>query len=388
MQHDISSILFKDLRAELASAIAAFKAYDVPAICKRIGLSDGTEEEAFKSKHKYAQKRIASLETAELLKSARLLHSEEGGYALGEVLAKVDDLQSRPITKLTRRRIIKLFDDQPLATEVEDFDFIRSVWPIEDMPAANGNYYDNLEAFLIQHTVRNDDLTQQELMESLGLLESSTSRFFKFLEEVTDAEYQTVKRQSELAEAIDQLLRHDGYSLAKSGMISGSPVFKVRALPDGSPSDNEISVTIKNFEASQVSPRWQAALDSRSSDPERSITLARTLLEDVCKWILHEAGDGWEETDDLPALYRKTAKILNLAPDDHTEQIFKQILSGCQSVVSALGALRNKLSDAHSIGPKRVRPAARHAELAVNLAGAMATFLISTWITKCDTPKK
>jgi Abortive infection C-terminus len=86
-----------------------------------------------------------------------------------------------------------------------------------------------------------------------------------------------------------------------------------------------------------------------------------------------------EEADDLPMLYHKLAKILKLALDDHTEQVFKQILGSCQSVVESLGALRNKLSDAHSPGPKRARPQARHAELAVNLAGAMATFLVATW---------
>ena len=74
-----------------------------------------------------------------------------------------------------------------------------------------------------------------------------------------------------------------------------------------------------------------------------------------------------------------TVAALKLAPDDYTEQVFKQILGSCQSVVESLGALRNKLGDAHSSGPKRARPHARHAELAVNLAGAMATFLVSTW---------
>lgn len=87
MPNETSIILLKDLRAALASAIADFKAYDVPPICKRIGLAEGSEEEAFQSKHKYAQKRIANLTTEDLLKSARLLHAEEGGYALGEVLA-------------------------------------------------------------------------------------------------------------------------------------------------------------------------------------------------------------------------------------------------------------------------------------------------------------
>jgi hypothetical protein len=78
-------------------------------------------------------------------------------------------------------------------------------------------------------------------------------------------------------------------------------------------------------------------------------------------------------------LYRKLAKALKLAPDDHSEQVFKQILGSCQQVVEQLGALRNKLGDAHGGGPRRARPAARHAELAVNLAGSMATFLVATW---------
>ncbi len=95
---------------------------------------------------------------------------------------------------------------------------------------------------------------------------------------------------------------------------------------------------------------------------------------------LTEAGETtWNDADDLPLLYRKLAKVLNLAPDDHTEAIFKTILGNCQSIVSSLGALRSKLGDAHSPGPKRARPLQRHAELAVNLAGTMATFLVSTW---------
>jgi hypothetical protein len=40
-----------------------------------------------------------------------------------------------------------------------------------------------------------------------------------------------------------------------------------------------------------VHTRWQAIIDSRHNDPGRTITLARTLLEDVCKWIIVEAGE-------------------------------------------------------------------------------------------------
>lgn len=75
-------------------------------------------------------------------------------------------------------------------------------------------------------------------------------------------------------------------------------------------------------------------------------------------------------------------RTLNLGPDDYNEKAFKQILSGCQWVFTALGALRNKLGQTHSIVARRIKSAAKHGELAVNLVGAMTTFLVSTWNAK------
>jgi hypothetical protein len=109
---------------------------------------------------------------------------------------------------------------------------------------------------------------------------------------------------------------------------------------------------------------------------------ARTLLETVCKHILEKTGAGYSDKDDLPTLYRATAAQLNIAPSQHTEDIFKQILGGITSVVAGLGALRNRISDSHGQGPKPVRPLPRHAQLGVNLSGALATYLIETWIAK------
>jgi hypothetical protein len=124
---------------------------------------------------------------------------------------------------------------------------------------------------------------------------------------------------------------------------------------------------------------WLKALERRAEDPEGAITTARTLLETVCKHILDDGGVPYKDDSDLPGLYKMTAKQLNLAPSQHSEEVFRQILGGCTSVVEGLGALRNRLSDAHGKGRLPVRPAARHAELAVNLAGTMATFLVATW---------
>jgi abortive infection Abi-like protein len=148
----------------------------------------------------------------------------------------------------------------------------------------------------------------------------------------------------------------------------------------GSPADLAVQQGLASLDATHIHDLWTKALQRRSEDPEGAITAARTLLESVCKLILDEAGEAHPDDAELPKLYSQTAKRLNLAPSQHTEQIFKQILGGCQTVVDGVGAIRNRLSDAHGKGKKPIKPAPRHAELVVNLAGAMAVFLAATWI--------
>lgn len=146
-----------------------------------------------------------------------------------------------------------------------------------------------------------------------------------------------------------------------------------------SPSDSVISETIKLAGFSYIDEAWQKALERRSIDPEGAITAARTLLESVCKHVLDSVSCAYDDTADLPKLYSLTAKQLNLSPSQHSEQLFKQILGGCQTVVEGLGAMRNRHSDAHGKGMSGFKPSSRHAQLAVNLSGAMAMFLLQTW---------
>jgi hypothetical protein len=145
------------------------------------------------------------------------------------------------------------------------------------------------------------------------------------------------------------------------------------------PSDAAVTDSLKRLDSASVHAAWQRALERRARDPEGAVTAARTLLETTCKHILDDLEVPYDDTADLPKLYHETAKALNIAPSQHTEPVFKQILGGCTSVVEGLGAMRNRLGDSHGKGSKGVRPAPRHAELAVNLAGSMAAFLVATW---------
>ena len=145
------------------------------------------------------------------------------------------------------------------------------------------------------------------------------------------------------------------------------------------PDDATIGETLAKIDSESVRDAWQKALARRTTDPEGAITVSKSLVEDVCKHILDDFGANYEGQESLPKLWSMVAKQLNLAPGQHQEKIFKAILGNCQAIVDNLAAVRNRLGDAHGHGPRPARPQARHAELAVNLAGAMAAFLVATW---------
>ena len=93
------------------------------------------------------------------------------------------------------------------------------------------------------------------------------------------------------------------------------------------------------------------------SDPDGAITTARSLVETVCKYILDERGVGYDDTLELPKLYRLVSEELKLAPSQHSESIVKQILGGCCAVVKGWVHL-NRHGDAHGKGETSCEAAA------------------------------
>lgn len=177
------------------------------------------------------------------------------------------------------------------------------------------------------------------------------------------------------------------YIKGKAGQYSGrdqhiwagfGPVFSYLENRATSPATDEISQILQVFDSEHVHSAWQKALARKTSDPEAALTSARTLLESTCKHILDSLAISYNDTADLPDLYSAVAKGLNPSPSQHIEQILKQVLGGCHSVIQGLGAMRNRLGDAHGKGTASYKPQPRHAALAVNLSGAMAMFLVET----------
>lgn len=158
-----------------------------------------------------------------------------------------------------------------------------------------------------------------------------------------------------------------------------APLFDLLERGAVQPSALSLEPLIQRCSSDAITAAWRRIQARRHTDPEGAITAARTLLESTCKFILGKLGVEYADSDDLPALYAKTAQAMNLSPQNHNEQVFKQILGGCFTVANGLASLRNTLGDAHGKGENHPKPEPRHADLAINLAGSLSAFLIATY---------
>ena len=153
------------------------------------------------------------------------------------------------------------------------------------------------------------------------------------------------------------------------------PLLQFLENEPNSPVDDLLGDVLQEFSAEAVQKMWVKAIERREADPEAAITLARSLIESVCKHILNEAGEDQGNPDQL---YRQTTALMNLAPNQQSEQPFRQLLGACNTIVGSLYAIRNRFGDAHGRSGSDTIPLPRHAELAVNVAGSLAVFLVRT----------
>src|SRR3546814_8113657 len=94
----VDGALARQLRTRTAEVIAGAKAYDVPALCTRLGLASGDEAEAMGSKFKYAHSRLMTIAVERLLPIAKTLLAEDADFAL--------DRQSNRLHPVTNAHLV------------------------------------------------------------------------------------------------------------------------------------------------------------------------------------------------------------------------------------------------------------------------------------------
>jgi hypothetical protein len=118
---------------------------------------------------------------------------------LDGVITKSDEKSGPLITPLTRRRIVAELDRVPsLSGELPEIEFLKKLWPIDTMPSPYlGGSEHTMEAYLIRHRLANDDMSNKDVLEALGIHTCPQKQFFRLLEAMLYPLIREVPEQSE-----------------------------------------------------------------------------------------------------------------------------------------------------------------------------------------------
>ena len=64
-------------------------------------------------------------------------------------------------------------------------------------------------------------------------------------------------------------------------------------------------------------------------------------------------------------------------PEQGMDKRIKELLSGLEKILTAISEMRNKNSDSHGVGSKRIMISDYHTRLMVNSAMTMSEFILS-----------
>ncbi len=138
----------------------------------------------------------------------------------------------------------------------------------------------------------------------------------------------------------------------------------------------------RDFQA--IDLEFDRALENANTDPREACSAACNVLESLFKIMIHDEKLTKPAKQDLKNLWKSVAEYLNFDPKKIEDDDLRKILSGMNSVVDGIGALRTHASAAHGAGKQIYKLEPRHARLAIHSAHTLATFVLESWDKRRD----
>lgn len=160
---------------------------------------------------------------------------------------------------------------------------------------------------------------------------------------------------------------------------------------------NELAVVGKQFVVREIGSKVEVqvpkiksidreyikSISSRAMDDveqqnfDSAITKSRTLLEETFCYVIEKKGEIPSDSGDMAKLFKQVKGLYKMHTDKNIDRRINTLLSGLNSIVSAIAEMRDKDSDAHGVGANRISIKEHHARLFVNSAMTMADFILS-----------
>lgn len=294
------------------------------------------------------------------------------------------------LTPITRREIIDLFELHQFNWwgRLDEVEFLLRLYDLESLPTTDprAHQFTNMKEDVWQHRINNLDWSDNWVFYDKRLRLSGDNEFLEFLCATIHPVVRSLKEEAlRICALYNGLLKDDNIEIRQTSSISGRPIFSPFEIGTVTPTIPEEVIQSfsdggRAYVARQID-RMQQAISG--DDPELAIGTAKELIETVCKTILERHGEGVSSTEDLSLLYKKTALLLKVTPEQVTngvkaESIIKALLGNLSSIVGKMAELRNSYGNGHGKDSGHKGLGLRHARLAVGAASTLATFLIET----------
>lgn len=211
-------------------------------------------------------------------------------------------------------------------------------------------------------STRNKDCFLDEYIQPLQLDKNEDSeKLIRFIEQVIP--FPPTPKEQPLLHS----LRQDGWQVSSNRIIRA-----------GHSVDELLDDMFQGYPIDTIQREWDRAKASVLADPADALTAASSMIEATYKYLLHGLSEPLPDNQSIRGLSKAVYPLLELSPEQTTDEDFRALLQGTITIAQSLGAIRTKIGDAHGASPERGIPAERHARLAINSAGALCVFLLET----------
>ena len=115
----------------------------------------------------------------------------------------------------------------------------------------------------------------------------------------------------------------------------------------------------------------------KNNDYESAITKSRTLIEEVLVLGIENKKEEATEKGNINILFNQFKTLYNMHQDSKTDKRINGLLSGIEKIITAISQMRDKNSDSHGVGKRRINLEEHHVVLFTNAAKTIANFLLS-----------
>lgn len=315
-----------DLMNVIVDYIKEHKAYNLPNVCKKYNIECDSKLDPMNSKSVYIESGLVKFPFNKLQELAKLIILEECDPLFVKRVEPYMNNDFFSISLITRRKIVDWLSDQLLIEGKLRIDEMLSLsWNLECIPSAYG--HKNAYEDILQHMIRNDDLSYKEMFEViLNVMYVSDKKFIDLIQTIVHPRVRANSEQKMYVDKLNEFVITDGYKLINTKYISGEPIFTVEKISQG------IDGKIKNLIFAAYGTKPDIVIeDSLTNDvkiignTEKCLVYTLPISNKGLSW--HDLVTWWNKGNEEYELSveQELFKRLELSLDSKPEKLFMKI---------------------------------------------------------------